>query len=1274
MTELATPLLGERFQVRRCLGAGGFGTVYEAFDAKRCSVVAIKVLRQREAGELLGFKREFRNMCGLTHRNLVTLYELHSYGEEWFFSMELAQGTDFLRYVRGVVSALEPGWQVTPDGPPSPPLRTIVSGRELDADSAAPERDLAAAGAAPVLPGRLLRSLLQLTEGLGALHDSGVVHRDIKPSNVVCTWEGRLVLLDFGLALLPAEQPVAAGISGTPDYMAPEQALGQAATPASDLYAVGVLLYEALSGQLPFSGTPQQVLRQKIAHAPAPLPTATPAVPAALRSLCLQLLQREPERRPSLAALQAELRALEPSGEAKRSADGNRAAPPRKQPFVGRERELAVLRQALRESRGGAPAVVSCSGDSGVGKSALCRHFLRELAAHEPQAVVLAGSCYEHEDVPFKALDGVVDTLSQFLRRLPARELAALIPPDAPFLARLFPVLRQVPAIETAEAPPLLHEVLVRQAACEALRELLRRLSARGPLVLCIDDLQWGDLDGTALLLELLRPPRPPALLLLLTHRAGEEQSSAALGRLLPGLRRELGRGVGQYHLAVRELSADDSHALARALLPAASERYLAAITAEAGGNALFIAELSRATPDPQSPLETEAAALAPAGLSSELRRSGLDELIRRRVERLPAASRQLLLSVAISGQPVARSASRRATYGEQPETDEPQALAELRAERLIRVRLAQAPRPGGEPREELLPYHDRVREAVLAKLPAAERVAQHLRLARALESWGHAEPEQLVFHLQQGGEPGGAARYAVQASAQAYQALAYHQAARLCQAALASGCLGGQEAHQVRVRMADALVGSGRPKEASETLLGLAEGASAEPALRWRQQAARQLFIGGYVEEGHRVLRGLLRAARLRLPRSQLGLLGHLLFYRLLLRLRGYRFTPRAESELPARVLLRIDTCEAIGASSTVTPLLGSYFWLRCLGYALRAGEPRRISIALSTEAMMLFMFGGARRRVKRVLHEALAIAVRSEDAYAEGRSICTAGYLAQQEGSWRESAATLRRAVELLKGQAREATLVIDFIGIMQLNNLRWLGELQKISEEFPPYLADARERGRQSQELLAQLTAGFLLPLCDDDPEAAEEIVAAAEQRIAGQSFNSQHLVALEVRLLILLYRGQGSRAWELYLQSKRALARADSLRVEFYRVLWCHLRAVVALSGGQPVRLAEEEARRLARSKVRFAAPLRELILALVHWRQGRTADALSSMSRAEAGFVECEMSLHVACVRLRRGAWLGGREGAALGAAAQSFMTEQGIRRADRMAALFLPPD
>lgn len=109
MTELATPLLGERFQVRRCLGAGGFGTVYEAFDAKRCSVVAIKVLRQREAGELLGFKREFRNMCGLTHRNLVTLYELHSYGEEWFFSMELAQGTDFLRYVRGVVSALEPG-------------------------------------------------------------------------------------------------------------------------------------------------------------------------------------------------------------------------------------------------------------------------------------------------------------------------------------------------------------------------------------------------------------------------------------------------------------------------------------------------------------------------------------------------------------------------------------------------------------------------------------------------------------------------------------------------------------------------------------------------------------------------------------------------------------------------------------------------------------------------------------------------------------------------------------------------------------------------------------------------------------------------------------------------------------------------------------------------------------------------------------------------------------------------------------------------------------
>src|SRR5687768_13235216 len=178
---LAAPFRGTtRFEVRRVLGEGGMGVVYEAFDRERELTVALKTLRWVDAQSIFRLKTEFRARADLEHRNLVRLGELHNEEGHWFFTMELVDGTTFLAYVHD------------------------------------DERKLRA-------------SLRQLAQGLDALHAAGMVHRDLKPSNVMVTAEGRVVLLDFGLVAEVSSERSDAAIVGTAAYMSPEQAMSQPA-------------------------------------------------------------------------------------------------------------------------------------------------------------------------------------------------------------------------------------------------------------------------------------------------------------------------------------------------------------------------------------------------------------------------------------------------------------------------------------------------------------------------------------------------------------------------------------------------------------------------------------------------------------------------------------------------------------------------------------------------------------------------------------------------------------------------------------------------------------------------------------------------------------------------------------------------------------------------------------------------------------------------------------------------------------------------------------
>jgi serine/threonine protein kinase len=379
---------GDRFQTIRRLGVGGMGVVYEVLDRQRNTHVALKTLLKVDAAGIYRFKREFRALADITHRNLISLYELMSTDRRWFFTMELLDGEDFVRYVRR--------GQVAPSPPADYLASTVIDGTRkptMAAGAVSPPQDLE----------RLRSGLRQLVEGVAALHVAGKVHRDIKPSNVLVCRDGRVVLLDFGLVSdlpLPLAQGSTVGqFAGTPAYMSPEQLTQRAVGPESDWYSVGLVLHQALTGVLPHTHC-ENILELASLRQERPVPSPRqlcPELPADLDELCQELLDPDPTRRPTADVVLRRVAGTAPV----------MIAPPRAPVsiFVGRDHELLTLGKAAEAARQQQTTVAHVWGDSGIGKSAVLDHFLHEQAMTQPATVILRGRCYERESVPYKALD-----------------------------------------------------------------------------------------------------------------------------------------------------------------------------------------------------------------------------------------------------------------------------------------------------------------------------------------------------------------------------------------------------------------------------------------------------------------------------------------------------------------------------------------------------------------------------------------------------------------------------------------------------------------------------------------------------------------------------------------------------------------------------------------------------------------------------------------------------------------------------------------------------
>ena len=543
----------ERFELRRRLGSGSFGIVYEAFDHYRHRTVALKVLEHAVPDAVARFKREFRYLVEVRHRNLASLYELLMLGERWALSMELIRGSELLEHL-----ALA-GLQNSLDGD-----QTLRCSRKKS----------------PLYFDRVRDTFRQLATGAAVLHAHGIVHRDIKPSNIMITAGGRVVLLDFGLAVERAHDDSLdrKSVVGTPGYMAPEQINGSSAPNASaDWYSVGVLLYQALTGRMPFTApTSLEVLHMQV-HADAPLVRDVAGdAPEDLASLADACIGRDPDSRPDDSEV------LHRFGVRDLDAARLERKRVRRTRLVGRARELKALTSWIASTQPGIPRIAALHGSPGSGKSALLDLALDRLRASE-DACIIGGQCQAWESVPLNAIDVIVDSLSRELRRQRSPAVDEILSRSVA-VSQLFPVLLQsqpVPSGDDTVALPATGKKLIARAAAE-LRSILFAMAGDRPLLLFLDDAQWGDFQSAQVLLQLIKPQQGRRLALILCYQSEDWRTSLLLQAML-------GRGLTMREFRLKELSRANTVQMIKVARGRCGKRLADRIFRFTGGNPAMI-------------------------------------------------------------------------------------------------------------------------------------------------------------------------------------------------------------------------------------------------------------------------------------------------------------------------------------------------------------------------------------------------------------------------------------------------------------------------------------------------------------------------------------------------------------------------------------------------------------------------------------------------------------------------------------------------------------
>ena len=714
-------ILRSRYRLEAQIGRGGMGVVYRATDLELRREVAVKVISEdSSADSRQRFIREARAAAALNHPNIISVYDVGEENGTPFFVMELVHGSSL--------------------------------GKERGLD----------------LP-RVVELASQICAALEHAHANEIVHRDLKPDNVLLSGNSNTVkLADLGLALpgYGARISRAGLIVGTPSYMAPEQAMGQKVDARTDLYALGVLLYELTTGRLPFTGEdPLTVVSQHV-HAPVVPPRVLrPNTPRALEAVILRLLEKNPDARfPSAKETALALRqSLETTGPDEEP-DGAAAVAIldalARGRLVGRTVELYEVRQLWRRALEGNGHAVLLSGEPGAGKTRLAREVTIQAAVDG--ATVMTGSCYEYEaTTPYLPFG---EAFRRLVREQKDDEaLRVMLGDAAPQIAKLSPEIetRLGPFPARSELPP--HEE--RLLFFDAVAQIFSNIARRHGLLLFVDDLHWADRGTLWLLGHLLRQLRNERALIVGCYRETELDRTHALSHALIDWNRE--RLVTR--IAVRRFDAAETNAQLSALLGEdVSGEFGEAVHRETEGNPFFVEEVLKALIE-QGSVKRESGRWKRCDVGELVIPQSVKEAIGNRLDRISDQSNEILRVAAVLGKIFSFEELQAAASGATED-----ALLDALDESVNAQLIA------ATSNDSFAFTHDKIREVLYEELNPIRRRRLHRYAAEGLERRGvvceierqgvltSCTVERLAYHYIQAGDYENGLTYAKRAAAAA--------------------------------------------------------------------------------------------------------------------------------------------------------------------------------------------------------------------------------------------------------------------------------------------------------------------------------------------------------------------------------------------------------------------------------------------------------------------------------------------------------------------------